>query len=254
MSLPSRLRRITSSSRPLYEGVEERLREVESRPRSLVCHKARLFEALSHKQLTGQIRPKILSIGVGDGFYDYLVARRFPQAEITAVDVVHSPMTPQDEELLKRLCPSYHLEVFEPNAPFPYSDDTFDFVFHLDVLEHVEHPQRFLTECRRILRPGGTLLLSTPNIFRPFSVASFLTGRRSFPDIVSTSANFGLQVHTMEYYQELLQLDLESSEFSSVNIMSLYVGIWPLDLCFSKLPTSAVGKRLSHDLMAVAVK
>jgi SAM-dependent methyltransferase len=44
-----------------------------------------------------------------------------------------------------------------------YPDAFFDYVHICNVLEHVTDPARFLKECRRILRPGGTLYLCVPN-------------------------------------------------------------------------------------------
>ena len=44
----------------------------------------------------------------------------------------------------------------------PLDDATFDFVLCTEVLEHVIDPARVLAELRRILRPGGWLLLTTP--------------------------------------------------------------------------------------------
>lgn len=41
------------------------------------------------------------------------------------------------------------------------ADDSVDIVLSSQVLEHVEEPSRYLKECWRVLRPGGTLLLST---------------------------------------------------------------------------------------------
>lgn len=40
----------------------------------------------------------------------------------------------------------------------------FDLVFLGEVLEHLVYPQEFLTEAVRLLRPGGLLLISTPNL------------------------------------------------------------------------------------------
>ena len=50
------------------------------------------------------------------------------------------------------------------NAPLPFGDGSFDAVVCIDGIEHLERPFDFVRECRRILRPGGVLLLSTPNI------------------------------------------------------------------------------------------
>jgi 2-polyprenyl-3-methyl-5-hydroxy-6-metoxy-1,4-benzoquinol methylase len=46
----------------------------------------------------------------------------------------------------------------------PYDDAAFDAVVSIDGIEHIERPFDFVRECRRVLRPGGRLLLSTPNV------------------------------------------------------------------------------------------
>ncbi len=46
----------------------------------------------------------------------------------------------------------------------PYEDDVFDVVIHSDTLEHVGNPVHALTECRRVLRPGGALCFTVPII------------------------------------------------------------------------------------------
>jgi SAM-dependent methyltransferase len=45
----------------------------------------------------------------------------------------------------------------------PVRDDAVDAVVSLQVVEHLWDQARFLRECRRVLAPGGALLLSTPN-------------------------------------------------------------------------------------------
>ncbi|MCA9268729.1 MAG: class I SAM-dependent methyltransferase [Planctomycetales bacterium] len=46
---------------------------------------------------------------------------------------------------------------------FPYGDEQFDCVTCLEGLEHIENYHHVLRECQRVLRPGGTLIVSTPN-------------------------------------------------------------------------------------------
>lgn len=46
--------------------------------------------------------------------------------------------------------------------PFPYEDNTFDWVFSKSVLEHVWNTDNFLYETLRVLKPGGRAVLMTP--------------------------------------------------------------------------------------------
>lgn len=46
----------------------------------------------------------------------------------------------------------------------PYADGSFDLVVHSDTLEHVPNPIRALSECRRVLRPGGAVCFTIPVI------------------------------------------------------------------------------------------
>ena len=47
----------------------------------------------------------------------------------------------------------------------PFADGSFDFVLCKDVLEHLLMPTHLLSELRRVLRPGGSLLCHVPNHF-----------------------------------------------------------------------------------------
>ena len=48
-------------------------------------------------------------------------------------------------------------------SPLPYPDAFFDNVLAGDVIEHVANPLSLLCEANRVLKPGGTLIVSTPN-------------------------------------------------------------------------------------------
>lgn len=46
----------------------------------------------------------------------------------------------------------------------------FDLVFFMEVIEHVDSPVDFLKEIMRVLKPGGNLIISTPNAVNTFSI------------------------------------------------------------------------------------
>ena len=53
---------------------------------------------------------------------------------------------------------------------YPFEDGTFDTILALDILEHMVDPWRVLERLRKLLKPGGRLVVSIPNV-RHYSVA-----------------------------------------------------------------------------------
>jgi len=49
-------------------------------------------------------------------------------------------------------------------ARLPFADAAFDVVLSMEGIEHFEHQAGFVRECARVLRPGGWLVLTTPNV------------------------------------------------------------------------------------------
>lgn len=64
-----------------------------------------------------------------------------------------------------------HVHTAYPDVPvvrgnlvqLPYADGAFDVVASLQTIEHLWNQEAFVAECLRVLRPGGTLVISTPN-------------------------------------------------------------------------------------------
>lgn len=50
-----------------------------------------------------------------------------------------------------------------PSGKIPYDDNSFDFIFSDNVMEHVQDPVTVFEEIRRVLKPGGTFIAKTPN-------------------------------------------------------------------------------------------
>jgi glycosyltransferase involved in cell wall biosynthesis/SAM-dependent methyltransferase len=60
---------------------------------------------------------------------------------------------------------------------YPYTDEAFDTVLCCELIEHlVEDPMHMMSEINRILKPGGHLVLTTPNIGSMRSVSAILLG------------------------------------------------------------------------------
>jgi SAM-dependent methyltransferase len=68
--------------------------------------------------------------------------------------------------------PDYHFCNMDEELPFP--DNSYDFVVTLEGIEHLVFPSRFLQELCRVTKPGGSIIISTPNVSNFWSRLHFL--------------------------------------------------------------------------------
>ena len=65
-------------------------------------------------------------------------------------------------------CPrNYSAVVVDDMMHACFAPASFDTILAGEFIEHIEQPVQFLRDSRRLLRPGGTLVLSTPNPYYP---------------------------------------------------------------------------------------
>ena len=53
--------------------------------------------------------------------------------------------------------------------PLKFDDNSIDFVVTFQVIEHIKDDEKFVQEIHRVLKPGGKLILTTPNILMSLS-------------------------------------------------------------------------------------
>lgn len=124
---------------------------------------------------------RVLDLGCGDG----RLSAELPAARLTIADVSGVAL----ERASARLPEARAVEL-EPDAPLPLDDTTFDMVVCTETIEHVRDLQLLLSECRRVLVPGGTLAVSTPAHGRRTGLAVVLAGFESRFDPLSPHLRF----------------------------------------------------------------
>lgn len=63
-----------------------------------------------------------------------------------------------------------HFVEADLDCPLPFRDDSLAAIYSSRTVEHLKSPHQFLSECFRILRPGGDLILALPTGRAPFSL------------------------------------------------------------------------------------
>ena len=118
-----------------------------------------------HVQLEGK---RILDIGCGVGAFVRRLREFSP--EVYGVDVDAERVVDGAWEV-----PNLALAVGEH---LPFAEGTFDVVLLHEVLEHVTDDQETLREARRVLAPGGRVVVFCPNRLYPFETHGIFLGKR----------------------------------------------------------------------------
>ena len=89
----------------------------------------------------------------------------------------------------------------------------FDFVFFSEVIEHLPIPAYIALErLRRVLRPGGVIICTTPNLYRPRNLLYMALGRRIFDNFQYPDADVSLS-HVLEFSRDHLDWQLRRAGF-----------------------------------------
>jgi SAM-dependent methyltransferase len=107
----------------------------------------------------------MLDAGCGSGrvFQYHFDANQRPRL-IFGVDMTDEPKGNQNVDAAARA----------DLAALPFHDETFDIAISSHVAEHLTHPERVFGELSRVLKPGGLLLILTPNRWHYVTVSSAL--------------------------------------------------------------------------------
>jgi 2-polyprenyl-3-methyl-5-hydroxy-6-metoxy-1,4-benzoquinol methylase len=108
---------------------------------------------------------RVLEFGAGTGT---LIARL--TAESAVGTLTGADLLPRPEGI------AHQVEWIQAdlNVPLPCADASFDAIISTEVIEHLENPRAVFRELSRLLRPGGSLLLTTPNQESIRSIASLI--------------------------------------------------------------------------------
>ena len=122
---------------------------------------------------------RLLDIGCGRATLLNELARLHPGAALTGIDVrdeAAGPFTYVSHDLTTGL---------------PFGDASFEVVTFGEVIEHLPDPDAMLGEIRRVLVPGGTLVITTPNLVSWANRVLVPLGIQPLMTETSTAANLG---------------------------------------------------------------
>lgn len=129
---------------------------------------------------------KILDAGCGDGGMLLEIKKLFPLIDVYGVDISRVGCEIAERRGIKT-------KVADLNKKIPERNNFFDFVIAHEVIEHLIDPDRFLEESHRVLKKGGHLIITTPNLVAWYHRVLFIFGFYPlFLEMSTRSRSFGL--------------------------------------------------------------
>jgi O-antigen biosynthesis protein len=143
---------------------------------------------------------RVLDVGCSTG---YLAERMQKQGST----VVGLDVDERSAELARQFCEAVYVGDVE-TMELPFEPGTFDVILGGDLIEQLRDPQGFLTRIRPFLRPGGRLVLSTPNIANWAMRLGLLFGRFRYTE-------WGIldQTHTHLFTRKTLEETLQAAGY-----------------------------------------
>ena len=143
------------------------------------------------RQVTDR-RPRILDVGCGTGA-NLLLLSKYGQAE--GVDVSEDALAFCRERGLEKV-------TLGAGEEMPYEDGTFDLVTAFDVVEHMDDDLAGLREFRRVLRPGGRVLLFVPTFMFLWGLQDEVSNHRRryrLPELRRVLEQAGFEIERSTY-------------------------------------------------------
>jgi len=125
-----------------------------------------------------------------------------------------------------------------------FGENRFDVVVLCEVLEHLKYPDRGLANIYRMLKPGGSLILSTPFIFpihdRPLDYFRFTRYGlewllEDFSDVVITERNSYFEAIDVIWVRLLFEKNVHAVAFSLVMVPIIYFVTRPITLLLTRV-------------------
>lgn len=138
---------------------------------------------------------RVLDMGCGKGYITCEIQKRYPLSEISGLDYSLSAI-----QFAVQNNPKIDFIAANAYNP-PYLKDYFDIIICNNLWEHVPDPLFLLKAIRRITKPGGFVIISTPSRYRIQNIFRFILGKpiRLISDYHVTEYSVGQIIEQLRY-------------------------------------------------------
>jgi 2-polyprenyl-6-hydroxyphenyl methylase/3-demethylubiquinone-9 3-methyltransferase len=188
---------------------------------------------------------KLLDIGCGGGFYSLAAARR-GVSKIVVSDISIGMIKAAKLNLLKNA--NLKIEgIVADAASLPFREEYFDLVLCVDLIEHVKRDRTLLSELHRVMKSGGSMILSTQNSLSVNYLIESLIQRYILRKVNWMGWD---PTHLRFYSPKLLQSLLRTEDLKPISFAGTYFIPYMLANVLSRI----IGERTSKALQTILRK
>jgi SAM-dependent methyltransferase len=151
--------------------------------------------------VAGLAPDSLLDVGCGDGDFLFRFLKKVPR-EFHGVEGMASRKVKAEQRGIKVVS-------CDLNGRWPFENDKFDVVFSSQVIEHLHNTRLFVEETYRVLRPGGTAVITSENLSSLLNCVALCLGYSPFSLMQICGRYLGnpLGLHYQEPHPEVVPID-----------------------------------------------
>jgi SAM-dependent methyltransferase len=182
-----------------------------------------------------------LDVGCNTG--PMLIPLRQRGYDVVGIDISADDVQQAERYLCEHGLPSGRLSVGD-GTQLPFRDHSFDLVLLIDILEHTDHPERIVSEARRLLVPGGIAIATVPWAHHPYVRYTWLRKLLSSRKTIDEHPDAPFE---LEMLQSLFPADFQPLDYRLVFHWVCILGVY-------RLQARSTGWEQPEQTQAVAVK
>lgn len=156
-----------------------------------------------YEQVAKVVHGNVADIGCGSGFGTHVLSR-------SADQVVGFEIDADARNFATRVFTNGNIRFDYGNIVGSMPDGEYDFITMIDVIEHIQEDSLAVQNCRRLLKPGGKFICSTPNKLSRYRKSNYHVREYSPQGFKALLSKFFQNVDILNYQLDPIESDYEN--------------------------------------------
>ena len=229
----------------MFKNCKERLKNKE---------KVQNVQIQESKKIYSNLNPNsnILSVSCGDGIWDYILVNNFKDKikKLICTDIVPNPI---EKEIYNEMKKQVNLEFIkvDKDRQTKFESNSFDLIYHHDVIEHTRKPYNLISENLRLLKK--VVFFFYTKFASAFKYFKIIFRKAKISNKIGHNEIIGDYIHEKEYFIEDIRILMEEIGFKEIEIYTKLFGLMNFQMFYNYKSNSFL-EQMGHIIFCKAVK